>query len=224
MKILVLDNYDSFVFNLVQYIAQLGGEPVVVRSDQVSIDDAGAQQLIDQHRPDGVLISPGPGTPSTAGVSVPMVGVCARLKLPLFGVCLGHQAIGEVYGGAIGHAPELLHGKTSAVEHDGTGVLAGLPSPFIATRYHSLVVQEAGLSAELIVTARTASGVVMGMRHTSLPIDAVQFHPEAILTEHGYRIVANWLDSIEALGAADLAAALDIGLDQVRAEAKFSLA
>jgi para-aminobenzoate synthetase component 2 len=186
-RILVLDNYDSFVYNLVQYLGQLGAEVVVHRNDALEVarlDDLGV---------DGVLISPGPGTPQAAGVSMELVTACAERALPLFGVCLGHQAIGAVFGASVVRAPELLHGKTSDVHHDGTGVLAGLPSPFTATRYHSLAVAEDELAPEIVVTGRTASGVVMALRHTSLPIDGVQFHPESVLTQGGHRMVANWL-------------------------------
>jgi para-aminobenzoate synthetase component 2 len=186
-RILVLDNYDSFVYNLVQYLGQLGAEVIVRRNDDLDVaalDDLGA---------DGVLISPGPGTPQAAGVSMELVSACAARALPLFGVCLGHQAIGAVFGAPVVRAPELLHGKTSDVYHDGTGVLAGLPSPFVATRYHSLAVSEDELPPEIIVTGRTRSGVVMALRHASLPIDGVQFHPESVLTQGGHRMVANWL-------------------------------
>jgi para-aminobenzoate synthetase component 2 len=186
-RILVVDNYDSFVYNLVQYLGQLGADVVVCRNDAVKpteLDDLGV---------DGVLISPGPGTPQDAGESMAFVGACAERALPLFGVCLGHQAIGAVFGSPIVRAPELLHGKTSDVVHDGTGVLAGLPSPLTATRYHSLAVAESDLPPEIVVTGRTASGVVMSLRHESLPIDGVQFHPESVLTQGGHRMVANWL-------------------------------
>ena len=223
-KILVIDNYDSFVFNLVQYIAQLGAQTAVVRNDDVSADLLGAQGLLREHAPDGVLISPGPGTPTEAGVSKAVVTACSMAGVPLFGVCLGHQAIGEVFGGDVVHAAELLHGKTSPVEHDGGGVLKGLPSPFTATRYHSLVIDAATMPDNLEVTGRTASGAVMALRHKSLPIDGVQFHPESVLTEHGYQIVANWLESIGQDGALDASAALDVGLGEVRSQAKFSLA
>ena len=187
MKILVIDNYDSFVYNLVQYLAQLGAKVEVRRNDAVHPDE------LDSLDVGGVLISPGPGTPQDAGNSMTMVEACIERRLPLFGVCLGHQAIGAVYGTPIVRAPELLHGKTSEVHHDGTGVLAGMPQPFTATRYHSLVIEESALPAELVVNGRTASGIVMAMRHTELPIDGVQFHPESVLTQAGHRMVANWL-------------------------------
>jgi para-aminobenzoate synthetase component 2 len=186
-RILVVDNYDSFVYNLVQYLGQLDAEVIVRRNDAVAPAD------LDGLAVDGVLISPGPGTPQQAGNSMAFVTACASRALPLFGVCLGHQAIGAVFGAPVVRAPELLHGKTSEVIHDGTGLLAGLPSPFIATRYHSLAVQEDALPPEILVTARTATGVVMALRHESLPIDGVQFHPESVLTQGGHRIVANWL-------------------------------
>jgi len=186
-RILVIDNYDSFVYNLVQYLAQLGVEVIVRRNDAVRTDE------LDQLDLAGVLISPGPGAPEDAGVSMAMVSAAAHRRLPLFGVCLGHQAIGTVFGGVVERAPELLHGKTSEVLHDGCGVLAGLPQPFTATRYHSLAVRADTLPAELEVTGRTASGVVMAMRHRELPIEGVQFHPESVLTEGGHRMLANWL-------------------------------
>jgi para-aminobenzoate synthetase component 2 len=200
-RILVVDNYDSFVYNLVQYIGQLDVEVIVRRNDAVSPDELDALGV------DGVLISPGPGTPQEAGASMAFVSACADRQLPLFGVCLGHQAIGAVFGASVVRAPELLHGKTSLVEHDGTGVLAGLPSPFVATRYHSLAVLEDELPSSIIVTGRTASGVVMALRHESLPIDGVQFHPESVLTQGGHRMVANWLRRCGAsISEADVAA------------------
>jgi para-aminobenzoate synthetase component 2 len=184
-RILVIDNYDSFVFNLVQYLQQLGAECTVVRNDEVEASEAS--------RYDGVLISPGPGTPDKAGVSIAMINYCAEHSIPLFGVCLGHQAIGEAFGATVSRAPELLHGKTSQVIHNGSGVLANLPSPFTATRYHSLAVERNTVPAVLEITGSTDSGVVMSMRHTSLPIEGVQFHPESVLTEHGHQMLANWL-------------------------------
>jgi para-aminobenzoate synthetase component 2 len=203
-RILVVDNYDSFVYNLVQYLGQLGAEVVVRRNDAVGPAD------LDDFAVDGVLVSPGPGMPHDAGNAMALVTACAERELPLLGVCLGHQAIGAVFGAPIVRAPELLHGKTSDIVHDGTGVLAGLPSPFTATRYHSLTIEESALPPEIVVTGRTASGVVMALRHTTLPIDGVQFHPESVLTQGGHRIVGNWLAScgtsvdwprVEALGA-----------------------
>jgi para-aminobenzoate synthetase component 2 len=186
-KILVVDNYDSFVYNLVQYLGQLGAEVVVRRNDAFAVGE------LDAFAVDGVLISPGPGDPSDAGVSMAVVTACAERALPLFGVCLGHQAIGAVFGAPVVRAPELLHGKTSAVFHDGAGVLEGLPSPFTATRYHSLAVEAGALPPEIVITGRTESGIVMALRHSSLPIDGVQFHPESVLTQGGHRMIANWL-------------------------------
>lgn len=185
MRILVVDNYDSFVFNIVQYLGQLGAECVVVRNDEVRPEDA------DKY--DGVLISPGPGVPEEAGVSMEMIRYCAEKKIPLFGVCLGHQAIAAVFGGVVSRAPELLHGKTSQVHHQQRGVFADLPSPFTATRYHSLAVEKDSVPDVLEVTGATESGIVMGLRHKTLPIEGVQFHPESVLTEHGHAMLANWL-------------------------------
>lgn len=184
-RILVVDNYDSFVFNLVQYLGQLGAECTVVRNDQVEASEASKY--------DGVLISPGPGVPEEAGVSIPMIKYCAENKIPLFGVCLGHQAIGVAFGATVSRAPELLHGKTSQVIHSGGGALANLPSPFTATRYHSLAVEKDTVPNDLEVTGATDSGVIMSMRHKTLPIQGVQFHPESVLTEHGHQMLANWL-------------------------------
>ena len=184
-KILVVDNYDSFVFNLVQYLQQLGAECAVVRNDAVQAHDAANY--------DGVLISPGPGVPEKAGVSVEMIKFCAEKKIPLFGVCLGHQAIGVAFGATVSRAPELLHGKTSLVHHQQQGVLEDLPSPFTATRYHSLCVERDTVGADLEITGATESGIVMSMRHRTLPIEGVQFHPESVLTEHGHQMLANWL-------------------------------
>ena len=184
-KILVVDNYDSFVFNLVQYLGQIGATCTVLRNDEVKPQDA--------KNYDGVLISPGPGTPEEAGVSIEMVKYCAEHKIPLFGVCLGHQAIGVAFGGRVSRAPELLHGKTSVVTHKNKGVLADLPSPLIVTRYHSLAIEPASMPAELEVICSTDSGVVMAIQHKTLPISGVQFHPESVLTEHGHQMLGNWL-------------------------------
>ncbi|UGT59306.1 aminodeoxychorismate/anthranilate synthase component II [Nocardia asteroides] len=190
MRVLVVDNYDSFVFNLVQYLGQLGVEAVVWRNDDPELaDPAGIATEYD-----GVLISPGPGTPDRAGVSMELVRACADAATPLLGVCLGHQAIGAVFGGTVTRAPELLHGKTSEVYHLGAGVLAGLPDPFTATRYHSLTVLEETLPPEIEVLGRTESGIVMALRHRTLPIHGVQFHPESVLTRGGHRMLANWLE------------------------------
>jgi para-aminobenzoate synthetase component II len=185
-KVLVVDNYDSFVFNLVQYLAQLGAEVEVRRNDAVGVDD----QVVTEA--DGVLLSPGPGRPEDAGVCVELIRAVGE-HTPIFGVCLGHQAIAVAYGGTVVYAPELLHGKTSEVTHEGAGVLAGLPDPFTATRYHSLAVLESDLPAELEVTARTAGGVIMALRHRDFAVEGVQFHPESVLTQGGHRMLANWL-------------------------------
>ena len=187
MRVLVIDNYDSFVYNLVQYLAQLGADVIVRRNDEVAAGD------FDELGAEAVLISPGPGTPQDAGVSMAVVAACAERGRPLLGVCLGHQAIGAAFGATVSRAPELLHGKTSEVIHAGAGVLAGLPVPFTATRYHSLAVEEATVPAEIEVTGRTSSGVVMAMRHRTLPIEGVQFHPESVLTQGGHRMLATWL-------------------------------
>jgi para-aminobenzoate synthetase component 2 len=192
MRVLVVDNYDSFVFNLVQYLGQLGVVADVWRNDdqRLSADDAITAAAAEF---DGVLLSPGPGTPERAGASVALVHACAAAGTPLLGVCLGHQAIGVAFGGTVDRAPELLHGKTSTVYHQNVGVLHGLPDPFTATRYHSLTILPETVPAVLEVTARTRNGVIMGVRHTDLPIHGVQFHPESILTEGGHRMLANWL-------------------------------
>jgi para-aminobenzoate synthetase component II len=183
-RILVVDNYDSFVFNLVQYIAQLGSYCDVRRNDEITAEDA-----LDY---DGVLLSPGPGTPERAGVCVELVRRATGV-VPVFGVCLGLQAIAVAYGATVGRAPELLHGKTSAVHHHGAGVLSGLPDPFTATRYHSLAVQPSTVPNVLEVTATTATGVLMALRHREVAVEGVQFHPESVLTDGGHRLLANWL-------------------------------
>lgn len=197
----MVDNYDSFVYTIVGYLAQLGADTVVVRNDAVPprAERAGY---------DGVLISPGPGTPAEAGTSVQVIRDCADAGTPMLGVCLGHQALGEVFGGVVTHAPELMHGKTSLIEHEGAGVLAGLPRPFAATRYHSLAVVDGTFSDELEVTARTANGIIMGLQHRTLPLHGVQFHPESVLTEGGHRLLANWL----AMCGAEGAVAASVGL------------
>ena len=184
-KILVVDNYDSFVFNLVQYLGQLGAETTVVRNDEITVEAA-----LDY---DGVLISPGPGTPESAGISIAMIKYCAEKKIPLFGVCLGHQAIGVAFGATVSRAPELMHGKTSEIIHNREGIYENLPSPFTATRYHSLAIERATVPNELQITSETEGGIVMSVRHKSLPIQGVQFHPESVLTEHGHTLLANWL-------------------------------
>ena len=184
LRVLVVDNYDSFVFNLVQYLGQLGAQCTVRRNDDVAAEDADGY--------DGVLLSPGPGIPQRAGACVELVHHCAG-RVPLLGVCLGHQAIAVAFGATVGRAPELLHGKTSEVSHNGSGVLAGLPSPFTATRYHSLAVDPSTVPAELEVTGSTESGVIMALRHRDHAVEGVQFHPESVLTHGGHRLLANWL-------------------------------
>ncbi|MCA0438225.1 MAG: aminodeoxychorismate/anthranilate synthase component II [Austwickia sp.] len=184
-RILVVDNYDSFVYTIVGYLQQLGADCEVRRNDTIAAAEATAY--------DGVLVSPGPGVPESAGVSVEMIRRCGAAGVPMFGVCLGHQALAVAYGATVGRAPELVHGKTSRVLHEGTGVFAGLPSPLTATRYHSLAIVETTLPPELVVTARTESGVIMGVSHREAPLHGVQFHPESVLTQGGHRMLANWL-------------------------------
>jgi para-aminobenzoate synthetase component II len=206
-RVLVVDNYDSFVYNLVQYLGQLGAECVVRRNDAVTPADLHSLAV------DGVLVSPGPGVPEDAGCTVAMVSACARERIPVLGVCLGLQAIAVAFGGRVVRAPEVLHGKTSEVLHDGAGVLAGLPRPFIATRYHSLVADEAKLPAATEVTARTPDGTVMALRHRELPVEGVQFHPESVLTQGGHFVLATWLamcgDAEASARAPALAAAVE---------------
>ena len=214
MQVLVVDNYDSFVFNLVQYLGQLGVTAQVWRNDdeRLSDPDAIAAQF------DGILLSPGPGTPERAGASIALVESCAKARTPLLGVCLGHQAIGVAFGGTVDRAPELLHGKTSTVHHTDAGVLQGLPDPFTATRYHSLTILPETLPDVLEATGRTDSGVIMAVRHTELPIHGVQFHPESILTEGGHRMLANWLGYCGAAPDEGLVAKLEQEVaDTVRA-------
>jgi anthranilate synthase/aminodeoxychorismate synthase-like glutamine amidotransferase len=187
MRLLMIDNYDSFTYNLVQYLGELGAELEVVRNDAAPLDELVAR------RPDGVVISPGPGRPEDAGVTVPAVTAFGGNGVPLLGVCLGHQAIGEAFGGKVIRARTLMHGKTSEIRHDGRGVFAGVANGFVATRYHSLVVEEATLPASLEIGARTDDGEIMGLRHRSLPVHGVQFHPESILTEAGKQLLANFL-------------------------------
>jgi para-aminobenzoate synthetase component 2 len=203
MRILVIDNYDSFVYNLVQYLGQLGADCEVHRNDEITV----AQ--VRRSGADGVLLSPGPGTPDRAGVCLDLVSTYAG-ELPILGVCLGHQVIGEAYGATVARAPELLHGKTSSVGHLGVGVLAGLPEPFTATRYHSLAVVEDTLPDEIEVTGRTTGPgrVVMAMRHRTLPVEGVQFHPESVLTEGGHLLLANWLADCGLPSARERAPAL----------------
>lgn len=190
VKILVIDNYDSFVYTIVGYLNELGAETVVVRNDAVP-------QLEERAEYDGILVSPGPGTPTGAGESLQIIRDCAGTGMPMLGVCLGHQALGEVFGGTVTHAPELMHGKTSQVSHDGGGVFAHLPSPFTATRYHSLAVVNGTVSDDLEVTATvdgTSGPIIMGLQHRHLPLFGVQFHPESVLTEGGHKLLANWLE------------------------------
>jgi para-aminobenzoate synthetase component 2 len=188
-RILVIDNYDSFVYTLNGYLMELGAETDVVRND--SFEKSDAAERIAQY--DGVLVSPGPGKPSDAGVSIAVVEAALSANLPLFGVCLGHQAIAEAFGATVTNAEELMHGKTSVITHDDSDLYAGVPQPFTATRYHSLAVVTSTVPSELIVTSRTEGGVIMGLRHASAPILGVQFHPESVLTEGGYRMLGNWL-------------------------------
>lgn len=186
-RILVLDNYDSFVYNLVQYLGEQGSEPIVVRNDQIST----SQAL--EIKPDGVLLSPGPGQPTDAGIMCDMIRAFAEVA-PIFGVCLGHQAIGQVFGAEIIRAPELQHGKTSEISHNNSGVFKNISSPICATRYHSLVIDPTTLPNELEVTASTKDGIIMGVRHRTLDIEGVQFHPESVLTEHGHEMIKNFID------------------------------
>jgi anthranilate synthase component II len=196
MRVSMIDNYDSFTYNLVQYLSELGACVQVVRNDAVSADELLARE------PAAVVISPGPGEPKDAGISVDAVRACAAARVPLLGVCLGHQAIGEAFGARIVRARSIMHGKVSKIEHDGRGVFRGLPSPFEATRYHSLVIAEESLPSELVVTARTADREIMGVRHRELPIEGVQFHPESILTAEGKRLLGNFLSLCAAEGGA----------------------
>ncbi|MBI9113843.1 aminodeoxychorismate/anthranilate synthase component II [Sanguibacter suaedae] len=198
-RILVVDNYDSFVYTIVGYLQQLGAETVVVRND--AVPDADERATFD-----GVLVSPGPGTPAGAGQSLDVIRGCAQTQTPMLGVCLGHQALGEAFGATVTHAPELMHGKTSLVEHDDAGVLTGLPHPFTATRYHSLAVVTGTVPPALEVTAEavTSSGrIIMGLQHRELPLHGVQFHPESVLTEGGHRLLANWLEICGLDGAVE---------------------
>jgi anthranilate synthase/aminodeoxychorismate synthase-like glutamine amidotransferase len=189
--ILVIDNYDSFTYNLVQYLGELGAEVVVKRNDAVTVDEVRASS------PKGILISPGPGRPEEAGVSLELLaGLGANARI--FGVCLGHQSIAQHFGASVVRADRLMHGRTSEVHHDGRGVFEGLPSPLTATRYHSLIVERATVPPELEVTAWTDQDEVMGVRHKSLPIEGVQFHPESFLTEHGHELIRNWLSSLSS--------------------------
>ena len=209
-SILVVDNYDSFVYNLVQYMAELGAEVTVLRNDEVTTT------LVASMAPDGVLVSPGPGHPRDAGNCVEVIRYCAEHAIPMFGVCLGHQALGEAFGATIDRAPELLHGRSSLVEHEGVGVFSGVANPLVVGRYHSLVVEDEGLPTEFTVTARS-HGLIMGMRHRTLPHEVVQFHPESVLTQDGYRMLANWLRECGSSVAVEKADALSKRMDAVRA-------
>ena len=188
-KVLVVDNYDSFTYNLVQYVLGIGAETSVYLNDRITVEQ------IAELAPNGLLLSPGPGTPDDAGVTLSVIREFAG-KIPIFGVCLGHQSIGQSFGGNIIRAPRLMHGKTSMVEHDGKGVFKGMPNPFEATRYHSLVIEESSMPECLEISARTTDGEIMAVRHRSLPVEGVQFHPESFLTEQGMRIIANWIASL----------------------------
>ena len=207
--ILVVDNYDSFVYNLVQYLGELGATVTVARNDEVSADDVAAMEV------SGVLISPGPGYPSTAGNCIEIVMHCFNVSLPMLGVCLGHQALGEAFGAQIVPAPELVHGRSSLVEHDGTGVFAGVPSPLVAGRYHSLVVSSESLPEVFDVTARSGD-LIMGMRHRHAPLEGVQFHPESVLTQDGYLLLANWLTTCGSSEALSRSTALNERSDEIR--------
>jgi para-aminobenzoate synthetase component 2 len=204
VRILVLDNYDSFVYTLNGYLQQLGAETEVIRNDAVT--EAELPELLSKF--DAVLISPGPGTPADAGLSIPTVKLALESNYPVFGVCLGHQAIAEAMGATVSSAPELMHGKISKVNHHDSPIFAGLPQGFNATRYHSLAVVRDTVPAELVITGETESGVIMSMQHESKPIFGVQFHPESVMTEGGYTMLANWLESLGLEGARQKAATL----------------
>ena len=208
-SILVIDNYDSFVYNLYQYLAELGATLRVVRNDEVTDEDLADESL------DGVLISPGPGHPRDAGRCREVIEACATAERPMLGVCLGHQALANAFGGSVVAAPSIVHGQASLVEHEGRGVFAGMPEPFAAGRYHSLVVDPLSLPSDFEVTAR-ADGIVMGIRHRALPLEGVQFHPESVLTEDGYGLLANWLEVCGSSDARERARALNARSSDVR--------
>lgn len=194
-RILVLDSYDSFVFNLVQYLGELGAEPLVHRNDAITVDEALAT------RPDGVVLSPGPGRPEHAGIICAAVEAFGTAGTPVLGVCLGHQAVGHAYGAAVVPAPQLMHGRTSPIEHTGVGVFSGLDSPIESTRYHSLTLEPSSIPGVLEVTATTDDGVVMGIRHRELPVEGVQFHPESVLSTAGHQLLANFLSTCRPVAA-----------------------
>ena len=224
MRILVVDNYDSFVYNLVQYLGQLGAPCDVWRNDDDKLtgpDGDHPREVLEDvvRRYDGVLLSPGPGTPERAGATVPLVGVCASVGVPVLGVCLGHQAIGAAFGARVDRAVELMHGKTSEVTHDGSGVLEGLPDPFTATRYHSLTVVPESVPPELLPTAWTQTGVLMAMRHRELPLHGVQFHPESVMSQGGHRMLANWLGMCGERPSETLVTRLEQDLERTRGAA-----
>jgi len=204
MRVLVIDNYDSFVYTLDGYLQQLGAQTTVLRNDAVPAEQVAA--LIADY--DAVLISPGPGNPASAGISIAVVHAALAARKPLLGVCLGHQAIAEALGGTVSHADELMHGKTSQVQHDGSAFYNGVPESFRATRYHSLAIVDGTVPDELIVTARTDGGIIMGVRHRTAPMHGVQFHPESVLTEGGYRMLGNWLAEAGLPSAAQTAVGL----------------
>ena len=189
-RVLVIDNYDSFVYNLVQYLGELNAEPLVKRHDAITIDE------IENISPDALLISPGPGNPKQAGISVDLIKWAAG-KIPVLGICLGHQCIGEAWGGKIIHAPQVMHGKTSLISHNETGLFKDIKSPFKATRYHSLIVDPTSFPNELEITAKTDDGLIMGLRHRELEIHGLQFHPESVLTSYGYKLIENFLLSVK---------------------------
>ena len=189
-RILLIDNYDSFTYNLMHYLAQLGAEVIVKRNDEISLDD------IRTLKPAGIVISPGPGRPEDAGITASVIRELGK-EIPVFGVCLGHQAIGMVFGGDVVRAKELMHGKTSAIYHESKGMFKGLPSPFAATRYHSLVIAPENFPKDLEITAMTKDDVIMGVQHKTLPIHGVQFHPESIASEHGHDLLKNFLESLQ---------------------------
>ncbi len=189
-KILLIDNYDSFTYNLVHYLMELGAQVDVVRNDALSVDDVFGK------KPDGVVLSPGPCSPNEAGICVALIQAAIERPLPIFGVCLGHQAIGQAFGGNVIRAPYVMHGKTSKIRHKNVGVFGGLPNPFTATRYHSLIVERSSLPESLVVTAESEDGLIMGLQHSSLPIHGVQFHPESIASEHGHQMLGNFLKTL----------------------------